>query len=159
LAEQADSAPPEGMDLPQELARRAGRLQRLAQAKAVLEARAAARHEAEQAEYATKMAARAPQEATTRKQTRGKPPTPPTPGPRNGDQYNFTDPASRIMKNSRDDGFSQQYNGQVAVDEGSRLVVGFSLSNHTNDQREVAPTLASVPPQLGSVQAAALDTG
>jgi len=159
LAEAADSAAPEGMDLPQELARREERLQRLAQAKAVLEARAAERHAAEQAEYAAKMGERAQKEAVTGKKPSGKPPAPPTPGPKEGDQYNFTDPDSRIMKNSRDDGFSQQYNGQVAVCEGSRLVVGFSLSNHPNDQHELAPTLASIPEALGSVPAAVLDTG
>jgi hypothetical protein len=105
------------------------------------------------------MAERANKEQQTGKKPRGKPPTPPTPGPRDGDQYNFTDPESRIMKNSRDGGFSQQYNAQVAVDHDSRLIVGLSLSNHANDQHEVGPTLATVPQELGKVQAAALDTG
>jgi len=31
-------------------------------------------------------------------------------GPRDTDQYNFTDPDSRIMKNSTNDGFDQHYN-------------------------------------------------
>jgi transposase len=159
LADKADSALPEGMNLPQELARREERLKRLAEAKAVLEARAAERHAAEQAEYDAKMAERAQKAERTGKKPRGKPPTPPTPGPKDGDQYNFTDPHSRIMKNSRDEGFSQQYNGQVAVSEASRFIVGFSLSNHANDQHEVAPTLASIPEELGEVSAAALDTG
>jgi transposase len=159
LADQADSVLPEGMNLPQELARREERLKRLAEAKAVLEARAAERHAAEQAEYDAKMAERAQKTERTGKKPRGKPPTPPTPGPKDGDQYNFTDPQSRIMKNSRDEGFSQQYNGQVAVSEESRFIVGFSLSNHANDQHEVAPTLASIPEELGRVSAAALDAG
>jgi transposase len=159
LAEQADSALPEGMNLPQELARREDRLKRLAEAKAVLEARAAERHVLQQAEYEAKMAERADKEEQTGKKPRGKPPTPPTPGPHDGDQYNFTDPESRIMKNSRDGGFSQQYNGQIAVDYDSRLVVGFSLSNHANDQHEVAPTLSNIPQELGKVKAASLDTG
>ena len=159
LAEQADSALPEGMDLPQELARREDRLKRLAEARAVLEARAAERHVLQQAEYEAKMAERADKEEQTGKKPRGKPPTPPSSAPQDGDQYNFTDPDSRIMKNSRDGGFSQQYNGQIAVDYDSRLVVGFSLSNHANDQHEVAPTLSNIPPALGKVQAASLDTG
>lgn len=159
LAEQADSALPEGMNLPDELARREDRLQRLAEAKAVLEARAAERYAAEQADYDTKMAERAQKEQQTGKKPRGKPPTPPPPGPHDGDQYNFTDPQSRIMKNSGDGGFSQQYNAQVAVAHDSRLIVGLSLSNHANDQHEVEPTLATIPEELGSVQAAALDTG
>ena len=159
LAEQADSVLPEGMDLPQELARREDRLQRLAEAKAVLEARAVERYAYEQAEYEAKMRERAEQQERTCKKPGGKPPTPPPPGPKDGDQYNFTDPESRIMKNSRDDGFGQHYNGQVAVDEGSRFVVGFSLSNHANDQHEVAATLANVPEELGPPAAAVLDTG
>jgi len=159
LAQQADSALPEGMNLPQELARREDRLQRLAEAKAVLEAHAAERHVLEMAEYEAKMAERADKQEQTGKKPRGKPPTPPTPGPKDGEQYNFTDPDSRIMKNSRDGGFSQQYNGQVAVEYDSRLVVGFSLSNHTNDQLEVEPTLSNIPKALGKVKTASLDTG
>jgi transposase len=159
LAENADSALPEGMNLPEELGRRAERLKRLAEAKAVLEARAAERYAFEQAEYEAKMAQRAQEQERTGKKPPGKPPSPPTPGPKDGDQYNFTDPQSRIMKNSRDDGFSQQYNGQVAVSEDSRFIVGFSLSNHANDQHEVEPTLATISEELGCVSAAALDTG
>src|SRR5882724_79028 len=159
LAETADSVLAEGMNLPDELARREDRLKRLAQARAVLLARAAERHEAELAEYEAKMLERADKEQQTGKKPRGKPPTPPTPGPHDSDQYNFTDPESRIMKNSRDGGFSQQYNGQIAVEHDSRLIVGFSLSNHANDQQEVAPTLSNVPKKLGTIKAAALDTG
>lgn len=159
LAEKADSVLPERMDLPHELARREDRLKRLAEAKAVLEARAAERHVLEQAEYEAKVAQRAHQEEQTGKKPRGKPPTPPTPGPKDGDQYNFTDPQSRIMKNSRDGGFSQSYNGQIGVEHDSRLIVGFSLSNHANDQQEVAPTLQNVPKELGPVKQAVLDTG
>jgi transposase len=159
LAHKADSVLPEAMDLPQELARREDRLKRLAEAKAVLEARAAERHVLQQAEYETKMAERAEKEEQSGKKPRGKSPTPPTPGPHDGDQYNFTDPESRIMKNSRDGGFSQQYNGQIAVEHDSRLIVGFSLSNHANDQQEVAPTLQNVPKELGPVKKTVLDTG
>ena len=63
------------------------------------------------------------------------------------------------MKNSRDGGFSQQFNAQAAVEQNALLIVGFSLSNHANDQGEVAPTLNAISPQLGTPQAAALDTG
>ena len=158
-AEKADSTLPEAMDLPQELARREDRLKRLLEAKAVLEARAAERHVLEQAAYEAKMAERRDKEEQTGKKPRGKPPTPPTSAPHDGEQYNFTDPESRIMKNSRDGGFSQQYNGQIAVEHDSRLIVGFSLSNHANDQQEVGPTLENVPLELGPVKKAVLDSG
>ena len=161
LAEKADAgtALPEGMDLPQELARREDRLQRLAEAKAVLEARAAERDAFEQAEYDAKMQERKDVETKTGKRPGGKSPTPPLPGPKDEDQYTITDPDSRIMKNSRDQGFGQHYNAQVAVDQDALLIVGCSLSNHANDQKEVSPTLSSIPPELGPPKAAALDTG
>src|SRR5439155_9049142 len=72
---------------------------------------------------------------------------------------NFTDPESRIMKHSSTEGFEQDYNAQIAVDQESLLVVGHSLSNHPTDQQEVEPTLDSIPPSLGSPEAAALDAG
>jgi len=160
LAEKADnSALPEGMDLPEEIGRREERLKRLAEAKIVLEARAAERDAQEAAEHEAKMRERDEQHKRTGKKPPGKPPAPPTPGPKDKDQYNFTDPDSRIMKNSRDAGFDQHYNGQAAVDQDNLLVVGCSLSNHANDQHEVAPTLETIPPELGTPSAAALDCG
>ena len=48
------------------------------------------------------------------------------------------------MKNSRDDGFSQQFNAQAAVDQEALLIVGLSLSNHANDQGEVSAETASL---------------
>ena len=152
-------AVPEGMDAPYEIARRQERLKRLAQAKTVLLARAAEKAAFEQADYDAKMQERAAKEEQTGKKPRGKPPTAPDDTPKDGDQYNFTDPDSRIMKNSRDGGFSQQYNAQAAVDQDALLIVGGSLSNHANDQGEVEPTLKTIPLELGRPSAAALDTG
>lgn len=116
LAEQADhSAIPEGMSLPLELQLRQQRLQKLAEAKAVLEERAKERFVIEQAEYEEKMRLRAENEVKTGKKPRGKAPEPPSSAPNDGDQYNFTDPDSRIMKENGG-GFDQDYNAQIAVD-------------------------------------------
>jgi hypothetical protein len=143
-----------------QIARREERLARLAEAKAALWARAAERDAAEQAEYEAKMRLRQDQHKRTGKKPRGRPPLPPTPGPRDKDQYNFTDPDSRIMKNSTDDGFDQHYNAQAAVEQDSLLIVGYAVSNHANDQQEAAPTLAAIPTeQIGTPEAAALDCG
>jgi hypothetical protein len=147
------------MDLPAEIGRREERLARLAEAKLALEARAAERDAFEAAEYEAKMRERDDQHKRTGKKPPGRPPAPPTPGPKDKDQYNFTDPDSRIMKNSRDDGFDQHYNVQTAVDQEALFIVGCSLSNHANDQHEVAPTLETIPPALGKPSAAALDCG
>ncbi len=160
LAAHADQGRvPDGMVVATEIALREERLARLAEAKAMLEARAKEREALEQAEYAAKVREREAKAQRTGKPPRGKPPTPPTPGPRDDDQYNFTDPESRIMKNSTDKGFNQHYNAQVAVDQECLLIVGTSLSNHPNDQAEVVPTVAAIPAALGTPEAAALDQG
>jgi transposase len=162
LAEQADQGEavlPGGLVVEDELTLRQKRLENLAQAKAVLEARAQERYQAEKAEYDAKQRAREEKARKHRRKPRGRAPKPPTPGPRDQDQYNFTDPDSRIMKNSTDAGFDQHYNVQAAVDQASLLIVASCLSNHPNDQQEVAPTLEALSPQLGQPQAAALDNG
>jgi len=160
LAAHADQASiPDGLVLADELALREARLARLAEAKAVLEARAKERDASEQAEYEAKVREREAKAQRTGKPPRGRPPTPPTPGPRDDDQFNFTDPESRIMKNSTDKGFNQHYNAQVAVDQACLLIVGTSLSNHPTDQAEVGPTLDAIPAALGTPAAAALDNG
>ena len=160
LSEQSDQRElPDGLVVGEEMARREDRLVRLAEAKAVLQARATERLAAEQAEYETKLAQRAERERTTGRRPGGRPPTPPVPGPRDSDQYNFTDPESRIMKNPTDAAFEQDYNAQVAVDQGSLLIVGWALSNHPNDSQEAEPTLDAIPSAIGMPEAAALDAG
>jgi transposase len=162
LGEQADQGEvvlPGGLVVEDELALRQKRLENLAQAKAVLEARAQERYQAEQAEYEAEQRAREEKARKHRRKPRGRAPKPPQPGPRDKDQYNFTDPDSRIMKNSTNEGFDQHYNVQAAVDQDSLLIVAPSLSNHPNDQREVEPTLDALSPRLGQPKAAALDNG
>ena len=150
---------PEGLVITDEIAFRHERLANLAQAKAVLEARAQERYEAEQAVYEAQRAERVAKTRQTGRKPRGRPPTPPTLGARDKDQYNFTDPESRIMKNSTNDGFDQHYNAQAAVAQDSFLIVANTLSNHPNDQAEALPTLDAIPAALGKPQASALDNG
>ena len=160
LSEQSEQPEvPDGLVVRAESGRREDRLARLAEAKAVLEARAEERAAAEQAEYEAKLAQREERERATGRRPGGRPPTPPVPGARSGDQYNFTDPESRIMKSSTHAGFEQDYNAQVAVDQGSLLIVGWALSNHPNDSQEAEPTLAAIPSTIGTPEAAALDAG
>lgn len=150
---------PEGLVIPDEIAFRQERLANLAKAKAVLEARAQERSEAEQAAYEAQRAEREAKTRHTGRKPRGRPPTPPTLGARDKDQYNFTDPESRIMKNSTNEGFDQHYNAQAAVEQDSFLIVASTLSNHPNDQAEAIPTLDAIPLALGKPQAGALDNG
>ena len=102
-SEQAEqSAERAGRVIPDEIALGQERLAHLAQGKAVLEARAQARSEAEHADSQAKVRAREEKARQTQRPPRGPAPKPPTSGPRDKDQYNFTDPDSRIMKNSTD---------------------------------------------------------
>jgi len=160
LAEAADGGQlPEEMNLEDEIERRHQQLERLAEAKKVLEARAQARYEAEQAEYEAKLREREEKATKTGQKPRGRHPKAPTPGPRDKDQYNFTDPESRIMKNANNSGFDQHYNTQVVVDHDSRLIVGNLLSDQTNDKQAALPTIDTVPPEVGKPETASLDTG
>ncbi len=160
LAEQADRHDlPEGMNVADEIALRQERLERLAEAKKVLQARALERQAAEQAEYEAQLREREEKAKRTGRKPSGRPPTPPSGEPQDKDQYNFTDPESRIMKCSSRAGFEQAYNAQVAVDQDSLLIVACSLSNHPNDKAEAEPTLAALPAALGTPEAAALDNG
>jgi transposase len=159
LGEQEQPDIPDGLVVKEEISRRETRLKRLEEAKAVIEARAKERTAAEQAEYDAKMAEREERERKTGRRLGGRPPAPPIPGPRESDQYNFTDPESRIMKNPTNAGFEQDYNVQIAVDQESLLIVGCTLSNHPNDSHEAEPTLESIPLSIGVPKAAAMDAG
>jgi transposase len=160
LAEAADGGQmPEGMNAEDEIERRQQQLARLAEARQVLEARAQARYEAEKAEYDAKMKEREEKEARTGRKPGGRPPQPPTPGPDDQDQYNFTDPESRVMKNSTDNGFDQHYNVQVVVDHDSRLIVGQTVLDQPNDKQAALPTIDTIPGKVGIPDAANLDNG
>lgn len=158
LAEEADGRG-DDFDIDNEIQRRKSKLTNLTQAKAILDARAAERDAIAEAEYQEKLKARQEKEERTGKKSRGRKPKPPQRGPREKDQYNFTDPDSRIMKNGNKKGFEQCYNGQAAVDQASRLIVGNILSNRPNDKLEALPVVDAIPQELGRPDAAALDNG
>ncbi len=162
LAESANQEDiPDGMSLPEEIARRQDRLQAIAEARSQLEARAKARYEAEQAEYLAKLEKRETQAKKTGKRPGGKPPAPPQPGPSDKDQINLTDQDSRIMPVAHG-GFEQCYNGQAAVDMDSMLIVQTNAVQDTNDKQQVVPMLeklAALPEELGEISALVADTG
>ena len=161
LAEAADNESlPEGMDIPEELKRREGRLAKIAAAKAEIEARARERFEQEQAEYEAKLARRQEKEERTGKKPGGRPPKAPSAEPNEKDQVSLTDEDSRIMPSSS--GFEQSYNAQAGVDADTHLIVEQHLSQQPNDKQEVAPTverLQQLPEALGEVDILLADTG
>lgn len=158
-AEQADSTPlEEGLSIPQEVQRRQERKAKLAAARAEIEARAKARAAAEMAQYQAKLAERATQEDQGQK-PRGPAPKEPDQQPKASDQYNFTDPESRIMKAGSGQHFEQSYNAQAAVEVDSRLIVGQRVSQAPNDKQELAPTVAAIPQEVNSVASVLTDSG
>jgi transposase len=161
-AEAADAADiPDGISIPDELARREERLHKIKAARATIEARAKERHAREMAEHEAKMAARDAKIAATGKKPGGKPPAPPVEGPDPKDQVNLTDEASRIMPVAGG-GFEQCYNAQAAVAAGSLLVVATDVVQAPNDKQQVEPMLEKIealPDELGEVENLLADSG
>lgn len=144
------------LDIPAEISRRQDRLEKIKKAKEVVESRAKARYEQEKKEYDEKLKKREDAKEKTGKNARGRVPNEPTKEPKETDQYNFTDPESRIMKTSK--GFDQCYNGQAAVND-DMIIVGAYCNAHVNDKQEFIPTINSVPFELGKISTAVADTG
>jgi len=158
-AEQADSAPlQDGLSIPAEISRRQERKAALQKARAEIEARAQARYAVELAEHEKKLAERAAKKERGER-IGGQPPKAPTPEPGSGDQYNFTDPQSRIMKAGNGQHFEQSYNAQAAVEVESRLIVGERVSQAPNDKQELVPTVAAVAAPVASVAVVLADSG
>jgi len=160
-AEAADRADlPDGLNIPEELQRREGRLDAIRKAKAEIERRAAERHGREQAAYREKMAERARKEQETGKKPPGKQPQPPVPGPTGKDQVNLTDEESRIMPTSG--GFEQCYNAQAGVDVATKIIVSAYVTQEPNDKQQMKPALekmAALPKELGEVTGLISDSG
>ena len=117
-----------------------------------------ARYAVEWAEHEAKLAARQARQAQG-ETVRGPEPKAPTPEPQPKDQYNFTDPESRIMKAGNGDHFEQAYNAQAAVAVDSRLIVGERVSAAPNDKEQLVPTVAAIPTAVTNVAAVLVDNG
>src|SRR5450432_1381019 len=102
-----------GDELPEELRRRETRLAKIKEAKKVVAQRA--REKAAEEGKSAEEVGQAEHE--------------------DKDQYNFTDPESRIMKSG--DGFVQGYNAQAAVEPELLLIVGQSVTEATNDKKQL----------------------
>jgi transposase len=132
-----------GDELPTDLQRREARLAKIAAAKARLEARQADED---------RQKGRTPGDG---RKSRGTKPFARDFGvPADDAQDNFTDPESRIMKASY--GFDQCYNGQLAVDAGSQLIIATGLTNCAADNPSLLPLLDQAQATLGRVPAIVL---
>jgi transposase len=114
-----------GDELPEELQRRETRLKKIREAKRALEERARQKVEA----------GGKPAEEVRQAKPAAK------------DQYNFTDPESRIMMGS--DGLVQGYNAQAAVEPALQLIVGQSVTPAANDKEQIEPMVQVIEQQSG----------
>lgn len=159
-AETADGqAGIDGMNIPAELTRREELQERLAVAKAKIEAMEAERHAVEQAEYEAKRTAY--EKRKEEGKGGGKPPAPPVAEINPKAQVNLTDEESRIMPRAGG-GFDQCYNAQLSVEIESRLIMTTGLTQSPVDKQQVVPTLetlAALPAELQGVQVLVTDNG
>ena len=132
-----------GEELPDWVANKKKRAEKIRAAKAELEAEAKA---AAEAEARARAEAEEKRKAEGRKKP-GKPAAPPSEEPDPKAQKNFTDPESRIMKTK--DGFIQGYNAQAAVDATAQVIVAHGLDAKQSDQHQLTPTTDAIEANLG----------
>jgi len=139
--DEAFGADRRGDELPDELQRRETRLAVIREAKAALEAEAAATETARRAELAE-------QGKKPRQPPGGRDPFKPKPTA----QRNFTDPESKIMKTA-DGAFHQCYNGQAIVDSTRQVIVVCELSDQAPDARLLDDSLDQLDGTLDAIGA------
>jgi transposase len=132
-----------GDELPDWVADKQKRLEKIREAKAALEAEAKAAAGEEERRRAEAQAKRL---AEGRKKN-GPTPAPPKATPEAKAQRNFTDPQSRILKTK--DGYIQGYNAQAAVDAKAQIIVAQTLAASMNDQDQLVPLIEGIRDNLG----------
>ena len=137
-----------GDELPDSLSTSQKRLEAIQKAKAALEeeAREKARHDQARRE---KERERNMAQSGKRGKKRGKPARDPSEAvPKLKDQRNFTDPESKIMKDS-DKAFIQAYNAQATVDADNQIIVASDVTNHANDKQQLLAQIDQVKTNTG----------
>jgi transposase len=129
-----------GDELPAELAIREKRLEMIKKAKAELEAEVRAEQEREEAARRAKEEKSGDGKKTKRRREKAK--------PKDKSQRNFTDPESRIMRNS-DKAFIQAYNAQVSVDAETHIIVAADLTNQAADTTHLPELVDQIRNNVG----------
>jgi transposase len=123
-----------GDELPEWVANKQRRLEKIREAKLALEAEA-----------------RTDAKPSSAKRDRGskskRPPQNPPGTPSDKAQRNFTDPESRIMKAG--DGFVQGYNAQIVVDADHQVIVAQRVVAEATDVQQLPPMVAQVKENTG----------
>src|SRR5713226_2774648 len=132
-----------GDEMPDWVADKRRRAEKIRQAKAELEAEAKAAAEAKR---------KAEDEAASKREAEGRrkggrQAAPPSSVPDAKAQKNFTDPQSRIMKSK--DGFVQAYNAQAAVDAEAQIIVAQDVTQSAVDCGQLVPMTDAIEAKLG----------
>ncbi len=117
-----------GDELPEELSFREGRLERIREAMAAMEAEAQAA--AEEADAAGREHSGVPEDKA---------------------QRNFTDPGSRIMPGPGGRDFLQAYNCQAVVDHEYQVIIAARATNLTSDKQQAVVMIAETIDNVGAV--------
>lgn len=143
-----------GDEVPEELKTREGRLKKIREAMAALEAEAKVNAQVEAEAKKKRVEEREQQEKETGKKIGGKKPTVPDPQkavPLPRAQRNFTDPDSRIMQDGATKAFQQSYNAQAAVDDASQIIVAAIVSQSAPDNHHLVPVLEQAKLNMGKL--------
>jgi transposase len=134
-----------GDELPRELRFKQWRFQKIQEAMGALE------QEAETEAQERREEIRRQQEAKEKeaRDRNGRKPKEPSGRPDPKAQRNFTDPDSRIMKDSSTGSFEQCYNCQAAVDEKAQVIMAATVTQQTNDKQQLKPVLKNLKENTG----------
>ena len=138
-----------GATLPDWVANRQRRLEKIREAKKRLEEQAKAEAERAKAEIALRRERGDAYSGAALKRTRGV--------PDEKSQTNFTDPESRIMKTG--DGFVQAFNCQLGVDADSHVIVAQRVIARQNDVDQLVPLLDEIESNVGTPREISADYG
>jgi flagellar biosynthesis GTPase FlhF len=143
-----------GDEMPDWVADKQQRLEKIRKAKAELEseAKAAAEEEERRREEAEEK-----RKAQGRKKN-GKTPAPPKREPVGKAQRNFTDPESRVLLTK--DGYIQGYNAQAAVDGTAQIIVAHELTSSMSDHGQLVALIDGIKTNLKALpEEASADSG
>jgi transposase len=132
-----------GDEMPDWVADKQKRLEKIRAAKVELEAEA----KAAAAEEARRRAQAEEERIAQGRKKNGKTPAPPREGPTGKAQRNFTDPESRVLLIK--DGYIQGYNAQAAVDAEAQIIVAHCLTQSMSDQEQLVPLIDGIKDTLG----------
>ncbi len=154
-AEAADAAgEDDNQGLPREIALRETLKAKLDEARARLEANAAAEAEAAWPAYEKK------KRVHEARNGQGRPPKPPDDEPPPSGQSNLTDPDSALMLKSKRHEYRQAYNAQAVVDaDGSQLVLVAGVSSNPSDAPTFETMIDRLCDEVGPPATVLADTG